>query len=116
MKAVKQMGIILFLLYLGHIIESGFNIPVPANVIGMVFLFLALLTEVIKLEDVEEVAGFIIQYLAIFYVVPSVGMMLYLNLMIEEFVTIIIPVLISIILGIFAAGKVTELFMKGRVE
>lgn len=116
MKIVKQFALILFILYLGYVIEYLFNIPVPANVIAMMLLFLALLTGAIKLKDIEEASNFIIRYLAVFYVVPSVGIMLYLDLLKKEFITIIIPVFISIILGFFVAGKVTELFMKKEVR
>ncbi len=111
MKIVKQFAIILLFLYFGYLTERIFNIPVPANVIGMVFLFLALITKVVKLEKVEDASNFVIQYLAVFYLVPSVGIILYLDLLKNEFIKIIIPVFISIILGLLVAGKVTELLM-----
>lgn len=116
MKIVKQFAIILSILYLGYAIVSLFHLPIPANVIGMVLLIIALISKIIKLEDVEEVSKFIIQYLTIFFIAPSAGIMMYFNLFRKEFVAIFIPLLLSIILGFFVSGKVTELLMKKEDE
>ena len=112
MKVVKQFSIILSALFIGYFLERFFKIPMPANVLGMIILFLALYIKIIKLEDVKEVGDFIIKHLAIFYVVPSVGIMVYLDLLKTNFLVIIVPVLISIVLGFFVAGKVTEIMIK----
>lgn len=112
MEIVKQLVRILLFLYLGYVIEHIFNLPIPPNVIGMVLLIIALVTGVLKLEKIEETVNFIIKYLAVFYIVPSVGLIMYLELLKEQFVIIVIPVFISIIAGFFVAGKTTELLMR----
>ncbi|MCG8481927.1 MAG: CidA/LrgA family protein [Clostridia bacterium] len=112
MEIVKQLVRILLFLYLGYVVEYIFNIPIPSNVIGMIFLIIALLTGAFKLEKIEETVNFIIKYLAVFYIVPCVGLILYLDLLKEQFVIIVIPILLSIIAGLFVAGKTTELLIR----
>ncbi|NLK72516.1 MAG: CidA/LrgA family protein [Clostridiales bacterium] len=112
MKIVKQFAIVFFILYLGYVIVSLLHLPIPANVVGMVLLLLALIAKIIKREDAEDVSAFIIQYLPVFFIAPSAGIMLYFDLFKKEFLAIFIPLLISIILGFLVAGKVTELLMK----
>jgi holin-like protein len=106
---IKQFLIILAALFTGYILSLFLHLPIPANVIGFLLLFFALCTGLIKLKHVDKVSDFIIEYLAVFFVVPGVGIMLYFDLIYTQFVKIIMPLGLSIILGYFAAGKVTEL-------
>ncbi len=108
---IKQFIIILGALFLGYEITKLTHIPVPANVLGLVLLFLALLSGLIKLKDVKETADFILKYLALFFVVPTVGIMVYFDLLSSEAVKIFVPIILSILLGFFAAGHVTQFFI-----
>jgi holin-like protein len=109
---IKQFLIILSALFLGYAITYSTHIPIPANVIGMVLLFLALITGLLKLKDVQETAEFILKYLALFFVVPTVGIMMYFDLLSSEAVKIFVPLIASILLGLLVAGKVTAFFIK----
>lgn len=115
MEIVKQLVWILLFLYLGYVIKCITNIPIPPNVIGMILLILALLTGLLKLKKIEDTVNFLIKYLAVFYIVPSVGLMMYLNLLREQFIVIVIPILMSLITGFFVAGKTTEYLIRKKV-
>ena len=108
---IKQLIIILGALFIGYEITELTHIPVPANVLGLVLLFIALLSGLIKLKDVKETADFILKYLALFFVVPTVGIMVYFDLLSSEAVKIFVPIILSILLGLFAAGRVTQFFI-----
>lgn len=108
---IKQFIIILGAMFLGYEIANATQIPVPANVLGLVLLFLALVLGIIKLKDVQETADFILRYLALFFVVPTVGIMVYFDLLTSEAVKIFVPIICSILLGLFAAGWVTQLLI-----
>lgn len=113
---VKQFVIILGALYAGNVITDMTHIPIPSNVLGMTILFVLLYTGIVKLKDVKETAEFIIKHLSIFFIVPSVGIIIYLDLFSEEFIQTMVPLFVSIILGFFAAGKITELLMRKEGE
>ncbi len=108
---IKQFLIILGALFIGYEITALTAIPIPANVMGLILLFLALLAGLVKLKDVQATAEFILKYLAFFFVVPTVGIMVYFDLLAAEALKIFIPLLLSILLGLFTAGKVTEFFI-----
>ena len=110
--AVKQFLIILGALYLGHAITALTGIPIPASVIGLIILFLALLAGVVRLKDVQATADFILKYLALFFVVPAVGIMAYFDVLVSDAFKIFVPLILSILAGLFTAGKVTEFFIK----
>ena len=114
MDYIKQFTRIMLLLFLGYCIEHFLNLTIPGTVIAMIVLFLALLTKKLKIEDVEAVSDFIVKNILLFYIVPAVGIMIYVNLILEEFIAIIIPLTVSILVGLFVAGKVTEILLKIR--
>jgi holin-like protein len=109
---LKQFFIILSALFLGYALTMALRLPVPANVLGFVILFAALCLGIVKLHHVDRFSDFIIQYLAVFFVTPSVGIMQYLDLIGKQFFSIAVPLMTSIILGFFTAAKVTELFIR----
>ena len=109
---IKQLFFILASLFLGYSITLGLHLPLPSNVVGFAILFGALCLGLIKVQQVEQISYFIIKYLAVFFVVPSVGFMQCFGLIKEQFIYIIIPLVISIILGFFTAAKVTELLIR----
>lgn len=109
---VKQFFVILAALFTGYVLSTVLHIPIPANVLGLVLLFAALCLKIVKPMNVDKITNFIITYLSVFFVVPTVGIMAYFDVIGHQFVKIIVPILISIICGLYAAGKVTELCIK----
>jgi Putative effector of murein hydrolase LrgA len=109
---VKQFFIVLSALFLGYALSSILNIPIPANVLGFLILLTALCLGIIKVQHVDKICDFIINYLALFFVVPTVGVMVYFGLIGKQFLHILLPLSASILMGFFTAAKVTELFIR----
>lgn len=109
---LKQLFLILSALFLGYALTLTVHLPIPANVVGFALLFAALCFGFVKLRDVDKVSDFIIKYLAVFFVTPTVGIMQYFDLIGEQFFHIMVPLLASILIGFFTAAKVTELFIR----
>jgi len=105
---LKQSFIILSAMFLGYAISIGLHLPIPANVVGFILLFAALCFGLVKLHQVDRVSDLIIKYLAVFFVVPSVGVMQYFDLIGKEFLQILLPLFFSIMIGFLTAAKVTE--------
>lgn len=109
---VKQLLLILAALLAGHVVSTGLNLPIPASVLGLLILFLLLLTRVLKLPDVEDTADFIISHLALFFVPATVGLVSYFNLLSGQLVKIFAPLIVSILVGLLTAGWVTQLVIR----
>lgn len=112
MKALKQFIIILGISFLGYLISGILPIPIPGNVIGMVILTIGLSTGLVKLKHVEDIANFLLDHLALFFIPPAVGIMVYLSLIKEQLLTILLPTVLSIIIGLLITGKTVEFIMK----
>lgn len=105
---IKQLFVLLGVLTLGYAISLGFHLPLPSNVLAMLILFLALVTGMLKLSAIEDVADFIIKHLPIFFIAPTVGFMKYFGLFQQSFFQIMVPLLGALIVGFAVAGIVTQ--------
>lgn len=108
---VKQFFIILLAFFLGYALSSGLNLPIPSNVLGFIILLTALCFKIVKLKHIENICDFIIKYLSVFFVVPTVGIMVHFELIGQQLIKILVPLMFSIFLGYFAAAKVTEIII-----
>jgi len=80
MNIIKIIVQVLFLhvfLFLGTAVKTFINIPIPASMIGLLFLFFALLLNIVKLEWVEQGGKWLLAELLLFFVPAAVGIINY---------------------------------------
>lgn len=75
MKILRQMSLLLLLVFIGELLNKVFKIPVPGNIIGMILLLVALLTGIIKLHQIEEISKFLLDHLSFFFIPAGVGLL-----------------------------------------
>src|SRR5699024_10573286 len=89
------------ILYLCNIVETGIiefvNLSVPGSVIGLLLLFILLISNVLKVEWIEEGAQFFVNNLVFFFIPATVGVMNYFDLFKGKGILLILIVLISTI-------------------
>lgn len=66
MKFVKQLMIILLFSFIGELLNSIIPLSIPASIYGMILLFIALATKIIKLEQIEDTAEYLLSIMLIF--------------------------------------------------
>lgn len=108
MKYLRQLLIILIFSFIGEVLHSLIPIQVPASIYGLVLLFIALLTGIIQLPQVKEVAKYLIEIMPLMFIPAGVGLLESWG----DLKSILIPVLIllvaSTILVMGVSGKVTQ--------
>ena len=75
MNYIFQLAIIFGISFLGELLNALLPLPVPASVSGLVILFILLCTKIIKLNQVETVAEYMMAIMPIFFIEPTVGIM-----------------------------------------
>jgi len=115
LKILRQFAIILMILLLGEGIRIGTGISIPGTVIGMILLFIALLTKIIKIEQIDMISKFLLDHLAFLFVPAGVGLISSLDLIGKAWLPIIAIVLISTVLVIGITGWTVQL-LKRRVK
>ncbi len=74
MKYMKQLAIILAVCFAGEFMKYILPFPIPGSIYGMVIMFLLLVSGVIKLNQVETTADFLVECLPIMFVPGGVGL------------------------------------------
>ena len=112
LKILRQFALILLILLLGEAIRISTGISIPGTVIGMVLLFIALLTKIIKLEQIDMIAKFLLDHLAFLFVPAGVGLISSLDVIGKSWLPILAIVLISTVLVIGITGWTVQLLKR----
>ena len=75
MKYVYQFMIIAGISFLGELLNQLLPLPVPGSVYGLLILFFCLLTKIIRLDQVEDVGGWLLSIMPICFIAVSASMM-----------------------------------------
>lgn len=98
-------GFVLLLVFqaIGEGLSSLLKLPMPGNVIGMALLLVALGAGWVKTEWIQEAAELLLSYMALFFVPAGVGVMLYFDLIGQQW----LPILAGTLLSTFVVMAVT---------
>lgn len=97
---------------LGELIHVITRIPVPGPVIGMALMFAALQWRLIGLGRVKPAADVLTRNLALFFVPPGVGLMVYGDLLREQGLVIILAALLSTLAVLIVTGWLYQLIAR----
>ena len=114
MKYLKQIAIILAVSFLGEFLNWLLPFPIPGSIYGMVILFVALMTGVIKLSSVKNVGDFLIDILPLLFIPPTVGLLEAWPIMQGFLGAIIVISIVSTIIVAAVSGRVTQYFLKNK--
>jgi len=109
---IKGLFWIFLFLFLGNLISTLTGGFVPGSVIGMMLLFLSLYVKLLKPDSVKAAATVITKNMAVFFVVPAVGLMVYAKLLVTNFLGIFLSIIVSTILTMATVAFVQEWFEK----
>lgn len=115
MKYLTQFLRILAFTLVGELLQRLVPLPIPASVYGLVLLFGALNTGLVKLEQVKDAGGFLISILPILFVSPAVGILDNWEAIRGALIPILALTLLSTVLTFGIAGRATQAMM-GKEE
>lgn len=113
-RIIVQIGILNIFYYIGVGIVSYLHIPLPGSVIGLLLLALALNFKLMKVEYIQDGAGFLIGVLTLFFIPATVGIIDYPELMSTTGLLIILAVIASTLIAIYVTGILTQLIEKEK--
>ena len=108
MKYLTQFLRILAFTLAGELLQRLVPLPIPASVYGLVLLFGALNTGLVKLEQVKDAGGFLISILPILFVSPAVGILDNWEAIRGALIPILALTLLSTVLTFGIAGRATQ--------
>lgn len=108
MKILRQLALVLFLLFLGEFIKLTLHLPIPGSVLGMLFLLGGLVSGIIPLSAVEEISDFFLDHLAFFFLPAGVGLLAYSELIKTSGIQLFLVCLITTILVMGFTGATVQ--------
>ena len=93
---------------LGYFIVDFLHVPIPGNVMGLLILFILLVTNVIPIRWIEQASSLLIKHLAFFFIPIAVGLMALGAVFLNSGISLFISMFISIMLGIYLTGIVSQ--------
>lgn len=115
MKYISQFAIILLATFAGQLLNTLIPLPVPAAIWGMVLLFAALASGILKLEQVEATADFLSGLMMLIFVPFGVNLMTSYNQLAGSILKIVLVIVLSTFVCFFVTGKTAD-FIIGRKE
>ena len=111
MKYVFQFARIMGFCLVGELLHRVLPLPIPAGIYGLVLLAAALLTGVVKLEQVKQTGDFLSSLFPLLFIPTVAGVMEQWELIAENLIPILIA-LVPVTWAVMAvAGKVTQKIM-----
>lgn len=110
MKIIFQIGILCILYRAGEWVAETLNLSLPGSVIGMILLILLLFTRTVRLEWIEDGAGFMVKYLPFFFIPSTLGIMQYYGVFAGRGFLLIPIVLASTVLVMAVSGLIGDAF------
>lgn len=106
-----QALVIAVILFISNIIESFMPIPMPASVIGLVLLFIALCTGIIKLGEVEKVGTTLTNNIGFLFVPAGISVINSLGVLSTSPILIILLIIISTLLLLLCTGFFSQMLI-----
>lgn len=113
-KVILQIAFLCGMAWLGTIVSRQLGLSIPGNILGILFLFLALQFRLIPLKWVEAGAGLLIAELVLFFIPSAVAVMQFETLMKQEGLEFVLVIGISTLGVMLLVGLVTEKMLHYR--
>ena len=107
-RIIAQIFILWIFYFIGQVIVNWTGIFIPSSIIGLLLLWICLMTDIIKVEYIKDGASFMILYLTLFYIPATVGLIEYPELLRLEGILLIVAIFISSAVTLVITGKASQ--------
>lgn len=114
MKYMKQFSIIIGISFLGELLKVFLPFPIPASIYGLLLMFTALCTGVLKLEQVEGTADFLVEIMPLMFIPAGVGLMKEWDALAEIWLPFALTIVITTVVVMAVTGRVTQRMMRRK--
>ncbi|MGZ2371033.1 CidA/LrgA family protein [Ancylomarina sp. YFZ004] len=108
MILIKQVVIFLGLWLLGELISYYSHLPLSGSIIGMLLLVVGLELKLIRTKDVKDVANFLLNNMAMFFIPAGVGLMCHYRILKQEWLPISVAIIVSAVLVMTVVGLIMK--------
>ena len=114
LRFIGQIALLWAIYQVGNWVAETVHLPLPGNVLGMIILFLLLLTGIIRLPWIEEGADFLLKHLAFFFIPIAVGLMQWIGLFQLSGVQLLASIIMGTAVCVVVMNSVTTMLVRFR--
>lgn len=100
--------------FIGVGIQQYFNLFIPGSVIGLILLFILLMTGIVRVNWIEAGAGFMITHLVLFFIPATVGILNYYHLFAGKGILLVFITMVSTFFVMASSGFISEKIAKRK--
>ncbi len=108
MKYLRQIVIILVFSFVGEALSLLIPLPIPGSIYGIVLLFLALETKLVKLASIKDVSDFLISFMPVMFIPAATGLMASWDILRSNAVAYVVIVAVTTVVVMGVSGSVTQ--------
>ena len=112
MNYLKQFAVILGVCLLGEGLRWLLPLPIPASIYGLALMLLLLVSRLVKLEQVENAADFLIQIMTPMFIPAAVGLMDQFQSLRATLLPLLVINLVGFVVTFAVTGRVTQFFLR----
>lgn len=109
MALIKQFAIIFSIYSISDIFCKSLKLPIPANVIGMLILFIFLMTGIIKEHHIDKASDILISNMSLLFVPATLAIMEEYKYIKNEIVPFIIVCVFMVIVIMVSTGLIAQI-------
>ena len=98
----------------GEVVARGLALPIPGPVLGMLFLFIALMLRQGPDKELQTTSQNLLQHLSLLFVPAGTGIMVHLHRVADEWLPLLLSLVISTAATLAVAALVMKLCMRGQ--
>lgn len=114
MKYLFQFMIILIFVFLGEVCEHFIPLPIAGSIYGLLLLFIALWTGLVKLHWVSDVADWFHGVMALFFIAPAVAVIDIWGDIAGIWYYLVILLVVAYFVTMVITGKTSDFFLERR--
>lgn len=112
MRTPLQLAVIFAICLAGEFLHRIVGIPLPGNIIGMVLLLALLCLKIIKPEQISGISSFFLNYLALFFLPPSIAIMAVGDDVLSKWPLLLGLCIVFTLITLAVSGRCTQLFIR----
>lgn len=97
-----------------EVIKEMLPFSIPASIYGLVIMLVCLLTGIVKLEEVEQAADFLVEIMPLMFIPAAVGLMESFDVLRPILLQVGVIIVVTTIVVMAVTGKVTQYIIERK--
>ena len=114
MRYLRQIVILLAFSFVGEGLSLVIPLPIPGSIYGIVLLFLALETRLVKVSSVKDVSDFLISFMPVMFIPAATGLMASWGVLKANALAYLVILAVTTVVVMGVSGGVTQWIIRRR--